>query len=76
MLSPDPDPERVALDRAEIRRLLQAASHSQIPMIVFLVSEGHTAKEIGRHLNMSENAVNKALGKFRADAARVLGGTR
>jgi DNA-directed RNA polymerase specialized sigma24 family protein len=76
MLSPDPDPERVALDRAEIRRLLEAASHSQIPTIVFLVSEGHTAKEIGRHLNMSDNAVNKALGKFRADVAGVLGGTR
>jgi hypothetical protein len=76
MLRPDPDPERVVLDRAEIRRLLQAASHSRIPTIVFLIAEGHTAKEIGRHLNMSENAVNKALGKFRADVASVRGGTR
>lgn len=72
----DPDPERVAVDRAEIRRLLLAASHAQIPTIVFLVAEGLTAKEIGRHLSMSENAVNKALAKFRTDVADLIKGAR
>jgi hypothetical protein len=51
------DPEHVALDRAEIRQLLRMATHSRIPEIVFLVAEGCTAKEVGCHLNMSENAV-------------------
>ena len=71
MLPPDRDPEHVALDRAEIRQLLRMATHSRIPEIVFLVAEGCTAKEVGRHLNMSENAVNKALGKFRAEVAGI-----
>lgn len=71
MLPPDRDPEHVALDRAEIRQLLCMATHSRIPEIVFLVAEGCTAKEVGCRLNMSENAVNKALGKFRADVAGI-----
>ena len=36
---------------------------------MYLVAEGYTSKEIGCHLQMSENAVNKALSKFRADVA-------
>lgn len=74
--TPDQDPEHIAIDRAEIRRLLLTASHSRIPAIVYLVAEGHTAKEIGQHLQMSENAVNKALGKFRADVASIQKGAR
>jgi uncharacterized protein YjiS (DUF1127 family) len=70
------DPEHVALDRAEIRQLLRMATHSRIPEIVFLVAEGCTAKEVGCHLNMSENAVNKAPGKFRADVAGIQKGAR
>ena len=71
MLPPERDPEHVALNRAEIRQLLRMATHSRIPEIVFLVAEGCTAKEVGCHLHMSENAVNKALGKFRADVAGI-----
>jgi len=76
MRPPGRDPEHVALDRAEIRQLLGMATHSRIPEIVFLVAEVCTAKEVGWHLHMSENAVNKALGKFRADVAGIRKGMR
>ena len=41
------------------------------PRSYFWLPEGCTAKEVGCRLNMSENAVNKALGKFRADVAGI-----
>lgn len=65
------NPEQTAINRAEIRRLLGLATHAQIPMIVFLRANGMTCGEVADCLQMTENAVNKALGKFRADIIRA-----
>ncbi|MDQ4031202.1 MAG: hypothetical protein M3332_02590 [Actinomycetota bacterium] len=65
------DPEQTVINRAEIRRLLGQATHAQIPTIVFLLASGLTCGEVADHVQMTENAVNKALGKFRADITRA-----
>jgi len=60
-----PNPEQIVINRAEIRRLLGLATHIHIPMIVFLLASGRTCREVAEELQMTENAVNKALAKFR-----------
>lgn len=67
------DPERTAIDRAEIRRLLALATHARIPEIVFLLADGMTSNEVGAELGMTGNAVDQALKKFRVDVARTQG---
>jgi len=68
-------PEPVAVDRAEIRRLLAEAEPRTREMI-FLTAEGVPAARIAERLRMTEAAVRSAIRRFQKKAKRAQRRTR